>query len=412
MLPVEMPWDRLTIDVLVIPKSDLVAETPTIDNMTMFVEVPWGDPQVTARNAQPVVDLDGGGLPETLLDFSAMSPNASPVVMNVNGPITAPTLGERITISMPKMYPPPLADQPGPKKDLYVGMGSLGSAVKRNGALWAAQNLLGKTYGNVAIRWLQIDPETNTVLQSGVIEHPDLDLSYPSIAVNEFGEIVIGVSGSSETQFGSAYALAGQTLGGVTFFGAPKLLVPGVADFYLNARDWYPGATTRNNWNDYTTTVVDPSDARKFWTFQEYVSAVDEWSVAAVEVSFVGCKDTPDGPTFESLPCRIYGLLERVNTETTLGTFQKKLAKKLSKAGKSEEDARGRCAGSDVEQTSKLLLKSAKLLAAHAKILASNAAIDKLDATLRNELRAAGEAIRPDVELLSQQVSCPADAGA
>ena len=412
MLPFTWPMNKLLgIDVLVIPKSDLLAATPTIANATLFVKVPWGDESESRRNAQPVVDLDGGGLPETLVDFSATSPKARPITMQINGPITAPTLGERRTVAKVRptsMSWPVSADQPGDKPNLYVGMGSSGSAVKRNGTIWAVQNLLGEKYGNDAIRWLRIDPEQNKVIESGVIEHPDLDLSYPSIAVNDHDDVVIGVSGSSETQYGSAYALAGQTLGGVTFFGDLELLVPGVADYYINAADYFPGAGTRNGWNDYTTTVVDPSDPHTFWTFQEYVSAVDEWSVAAVEMSFVGCEGIADGPAFESLRCRIHELRGLVAAESQFYGLQKKLANDLRAAGKHINKARARCTQ---EKSSSAI---GKVMAAAKRMQKCIDRLDDADAELSPELReeykAAATPIQQDAVLLQGQVACPDDA--
>jgi hypothetical protein len=125
---------------------------------------------------------------------------------------------------------------------------------------------------------LQIDPDTHVILQEVIIEDEELDLYYASIAVNEFEQVVIGFSGSSETQFVSAYAVVGETNGGVTHFGEPILLRAGSFDYQLL------DTQGRNRWGDYSATVVDPDDPGTFWTFQEFVWGPNIWAVNITEI--------------------------------------------------------------------------------------------------------------------------------
>ena len=136
--------------------------------------------------------------------------------------------------------------------------------------------------GRAAIRWLQIDEDTNIVLQDGLIADDELDLYYSSIAVNEFDEVVIGMNGSSESQFVSIYAVKGETAGGVTTFGELLLLEEGVATYERFAED-----DARNRWGDYSATVVDPDDPRTFWTFQEYVIEEDRYGTKITQLFLV-----------------------------------------------------------------------------------------------------------------------------
>ena len=41
----------------------------------------------------------------------------------------------------------------------------------------------------------------------------------------------------------------------------------------------------RNRWGDYSAVVIDPTDQRKFWTFQEFVSATDTWAIQITEIN-------------------------------------------------------------------------------------------------------------------------------
>jgi hypothetical protein len=85
-----------------------------------------------------------------------------------------------------------------------------------------------------AVRFLRIDAVTNTVLENQTIFDPGSQAtSFPSVAVNEFGDVVIGVTrtGSGSGEFASSYAIVGKTVGGITTFNPPMLLKQGVADY-------------------------------------------------------------------------------------------------------------------------------------------------------------------------------------
>ena len=110
------------------------------------------------------------------------------------------------------------------------------------------------------------------------------DFFYGSIAVNEFGDVVIGFNGSGPSQFVSSYAVQGTTVSGITTFGEPLLLQAGVANYaVLQIFD-----SGRNRWGDYSATVVDPTDPFTFWTFQEWVSANNTWATQITQLRVAG----------------------------------------------------------------------------------------------------------------------------
>jgi hypothetical protein len=264
---------------VVVPKADLLATAPTASGATSLQRV---GTRVSGFVPTPVVDLDGGGLPThlysgRLTQFGAIQSS------RIDGPVDAPTYTGGGFIMIDPMPEPPYAQQPGPKADIdtgaYEGVFS-GGVIRQNGIDWTVQAV--EFDGRVALRWIQIDPENDIVLDSGVIADPVLDLFYPSIAVNEFDEIVIGMNGSSESDFVGAYAIAGAKVGGVTTFGDLMLLRPGVADY-----ERLGGGPPRNRWGDYSATVVDPTNPHRFWTFQEYVYAEDTHATWISELIFV-----------------------------------------------------------------------------------------------------------------------------
>jgi hypothetical protein len=126
---------------------------------------------------------------------------------------------------------------------------------------------------HAALRWVQIDPVTNALLQEGRIAKTGFDYYYGSIAVNSLGTVVIGFSGSSGTTFASAYAVEGTTTGITTIFGDPILLKAGLSSYDI---EFNSGG---NRWGDYSATWVDPTNDNIFWTFQEWADAYYDFNI-------------------------------------------------------------------------------------------------------------------------------------
>jgi hypothetical protein len=80
---------------------------------------------------------------------------------------------------------------------------------------------------------------------------------YPTLAVNDLSDVLVGFSGSNADEFISAY-FQGWT---GSFTEGPKLIQSG--------RDYFTFGASRR-WTDYTATAFDPFDFRSFCTFQPY----------------------------------------------------------------------------------------------------------------------------------------------
>jgi len=89
--------------------------------------------------------------------------------------------------------------------------------------------------------------------------------------------VVIGCNGVNSTSFVSTYAMVGETVNGVTAFGAPILLKAGLASYHNPS-------TGNSRWGDYSTTSVDPNNPNIFWTIQMYRSGFSIWSTQITEV--------------------------------------------------------------------------------------------------------------------------------
>ncbi|HDZ20623.1 hypothetical protein LCGC14_0692510 [marine sediment metagenome] len=262
------------INVLVLPKTDLLAPTPTVASHTLFQNV---NSNSIGFSVQPIVDMDNSSLPLPLLSSSNKA-SGKLKRTNVTGTPASPSLATSGgTITVTARSTPTDADQPGAKQNIETSDSRFsGNAVLQNGSIWAAHAV--RVSGRAAIEWYEIRESDNAVLQSGLIADADLAYYFPSIAVNDFGDVVIGFSGSSETQFVSTYAAVGQTAAGVTTFASPLLLKAGLADY--ERLDW----SDRNRWGDYSATTLDPTNPYHFWTFQEFVTSTDRWAVQITEL--------------------------------------------------------------------------------------------------------------------------------
>lgn len=257
-----------------VPKADLLLASPTVANRTAFF-----NESLSTRGfaLQPAVDYgasDGrGAILAVDADFFSRLNRTDVLGAGAAGA----SLSSTVDISVDATSFPPDADQPGGKLDLDTGDERFSSSVYEVGdSLWAVHTI--DVSGRAGLRWYEIDETDNAVLQSGTVADASLAFFEPSIAANAFGDVVIGFSGTSPDQFASSYAVLGQTVAGVTTFGAPQLLKEGVSDYQQT------GGGSRNRWGDYSATTVSPSNPREFWTIQEWVSATDTWATQITQL--------------------------------------------------------------------------------------------------------------------------------
>jgi hypothetical protein len=283
----------LRTTIVTLSKEELLASTPTVANATVFESLPLG---TTGFTVQPIVDLDNTELPVPLL--SAFD-TASGLFkrLNIAGNIHSPTLDTSGSlISVTPFGPPFGAVQPNSGGFLDTGDNRFSSnLILQNGSIWGVQTV---GIDRSALRWFQIDADTNTLLQEGLIRDSKLDFYYGSIAVNEFNDVVIGFSASGESQFISSYAVLGQTTSGVTTFGKPTLLKAGI-DNYFGGR-----------WGDYSATVLDPTDPLSFWTFQEWALGEETWATQITQLRVIRDVASVPEPTsaLAILPLGVFGI--------------------------------------------------------------------------------------------------------
>lgn len=173
-------------------------------------------------------------------------------------------------------YSGALAPQLGDERKIATNDSRLLNAVFKNGSIWTTHTVFlpeaAPTHSG--IDWWQISPSAN-VIQFGRIEDATTKqfYAYPSIAVNDCNDVMIGFNQFSTTIYPSAaYAFRNGT-DPLSTIGTSTVFKAGLAPYYKTF------GTSRNRWGDYSATCVDPSDGKTFWTLQEYANTPrDRWA--------------------------------------------------------------------------------------------------------------------------------------
>lgn len=162
----------------------------------------------------------------------------------------------------------------------------MSNAVLKNGKLWAVHNSWSQSSGvyRGVVRWLSINPTTAVINEWGKIEDtgitnmgsysvPTNSYSYPSIAVNDNEDVMIGFGHHSPTLYGTASYVLRKF--GQANFSSVYQYKNGSSKYFKT----YGGSA--NRWGDYTMTMVDPSNGTDFWLIGEYADApgggYDKW---------------------------------------------------------------------------------------------------------------------------------------
>jgi T5SS/PEP-CTERM-associated repeat protein len=251
-----------SVSVYSLPKSDLVAATPSLARLssrTALSPTTYGFTLQAAVDYGPKLATD----PEPIVSTSNATFGQYKYVKLSGTTGAGATLGSVTTKSVQSTSAPTNSPQPGTATTIDNGDDRLSSNVMQVGNfLYAVQNIT--VSGRSAVRWTIADASTFNTVQQGTISDPSLSYFYPSIAVNSVGDVVVGFSGSNSGTFASTYAVVGASAGGVAggslTLGTPVQTKAGT-DFYPDTR-----------WGDYSAVTPDPADPGVFWAHQEYAA--------------------------------------------------------------------------------------------------------------------------------------------
>jgi uncharacterized repeat protein (TIGR01451 family) len=143
------------------------------------------------------------------------------------------------------------------------------NVVMQNAQLWAAQTVFYPTNAPArsAVQWWAVTPG-GRVNQVVTIEHPfgNYSYAYPSIAVNDVSEVLVGFSRFAAFEYPSAlYAFQGVNDPSM-YIRTETLLKAGEAPF--RKKD----SRGRIFWGAWSAAVLDPNSLIDMWTVQEYAA--------------------------------------------------------------------------------------------------------------------------------------------
>ena len=267
-----------------IPKADLFGGAPTVANMTRFNHANTvGGAGAYGNVLQAAVNWDGNpGNTTSVMSASIIDYNLKfHQISGVNAAGATKSAATNIVVS--------LYDDPAPARqpDGTRLVDSLddrisGNVYQHNGKLYSVHTVtpLGTDY--TAVRWTVVDAATGALIGEGDIGSEGFDYYQGSIAVNEFGQVVIGYNRSG----GADKGLAGRigflarsfgldAMGELYQIGDELTLRMSDVDDY-HCTFIAPATSCRQRWGDYSAVTFDPLDQSKFYAIGEYAA---DWAV-------------------------------------------------------------------------------------------------------------------------------------
>jgi hypothetical protein len=248
------------MSIFAVDKAPLIAPSPSLGTVTAFRNLPW------EGAIQPVHTY---GNPGREYFISRKSLN-SLRVRRLVGPLTAPTLTEMGSVSIPLGSDPSDVPALGSTVDLDSVDGRLMNAVYRDGSIWTCHTI--NVSDRAACRWYEIRVVGSpSLVQYGTVADSIQHYFFPGISVNARGDAVMGFTGSNASEYASAYYTGRLYSDPPGVMAVPAPYKAGQAS--QNNIDGYG----RNRWGDYSLSTLDPTDQVTLWTIQEYAEATDIW---------------------------------------------------------------------------------------------------------------------------------------
>lgn len=263
-----------------IPKSDLLAATPSLANMTGFENL---DPNTYGFTPQGVNNAGAGpGHGVMIAIDSAYFNYLDRTTINNPGSAGATLSTTSYIFSSYDGAPNPAA-QPG-GATLDPGDDRFSAAIQQvGGYIFMANCISNAANGRDAVHWLVLNESNNTITSEGLITDPSYDFIYPSIAASRSGRVLLSfnrVGTIAPAGDLSIYAALGTVANGVATMGAPFLLKQGAVSNYHPSFDSAP-----YRWGDYSATWFDPTDDNLVWTIQEIPVSSSVWGTQITLIS-------------------------------------------------------------------------------------------------------------------------------
>ncbi len=251
-----------------IDKAPLVNNPPSLGTITAFTSLPY------EGALQP---CDTYGDPGSQWVVSRRSATGLRL-RRIAPPMTAPTLIEVATVTIPSHTGPVTQPALGSTTNLNAIDNRIMNAVYRNGSVWCIHNI--SVSSRNVVRWYQANATTGALVQSGTIDDPLWHFFFGAIAVDAANNVGIGLSGSHANAYASTFfcgRLSTDTPGQTS---TPVMYKAGEGPWNRN------DGSGRNRFGDYSFANVDPVDDVGFWTIQEYILPGNNWGTRTARIGY------------------------------------------------------------------------------------------------------------------------------
>ncbi len=202
-----------------------------------------------------------------LINSVANSPGSYYTLWKIYDPLGVPSINA-VNIPATTYRYQIYADQLGGGTKLVNSSGKLRTEpVYRDSSLWFVHCVAsgtGDTYSS--IRYLRINPFTNTLKEDVIFGQEGYWYFYPALMVDKFKDLVITYSRSSLTEYVGAY-LCGRRDSDPPGLSTSVPLKYGESNYVR--LDWWGN----NRWGDYMGAALDPTDEEAIWSFTEYAAS-------------------------------------------------------------------------------------------------------------------------------------------
>jgi hypothetical protein len=263
------------LDLYVIPKADAIAPGgPVLTRAKTFSKLVYA--------AFPAVDLDPDKAPDApavLLNNEFGGTTCSRLYLyKITWSGLKASISEVQAIPLSRAYATPRMQgiQPEDGVKLMESGGRRNNCVfVRGGSVFGCNGAQRTADSRPGILWYEVRIRDGALLQEGFVDDPDHDYLYPSMAVDSQGNIGIGCTRTSATEFPSVCVIMHAVGDPAGTMRPPVVAVKGTTVFK------YAGVAA-TNFSNYSTTCIDPSADDPLWTYQGYAnSTVDrQWCTA------------------------------------------------------------------------------------------------------------------------------------
>jgi hypothetical protein len=263
------PTEALTL--YVIPKADAIDPSgPILTHAQTFPKLIYA--------AFPAVGVDSSS-PTALISNEFGGPTCSKLYLyRVSWEASHASISTIQTIPLSKTYQVPRMEgvQPeGGVKLVQAGGRRNNCAFVRGGSVFSCNGAQRTAKSRPGILWYEVRIGDGALLQEGFVDSPDCDYLYPSLAVDSKGNLGIGCTKTSETDYPSVCVMMRSTDDPAGTMRPPIVAVKGTTQFR------YAGVSAMN-FSNYSTTCIDPSAGDVLWTYQGYANSTRDrqWCTA------------------------------------------------------------------------------------------------------------------------------------